>query len=109
MKKYRVFLFLTVMVLLVAAVYSYLWLTRLNTEYVFADEVQKQTVIVKEGLRLKTVPHIVEKSESLWVIAREYRPEDDPRKVIYEIMLANGLDDTVLHPGQIIEVPGVRK
>jgi len=107
MKRYRVFLFVMTSVLLIVLVFSYLWLTRLNTVAVFAEQ-PAQVTVDKPDLALKTVEHVVEPGNTLWEIARKYRPGEDPRKVIYEIMLENGMDDTRIWPGDVLLVPGVR-
>ena len=48
--------------------------------------------------------HTVNHGETLWSIARHYRPETDPRDVIYEMQEVNGITP-LIHPGQTIWVP----
>lgn len=48
---------------------------------------------------------VVEDGDTLWSIAARWRPEDDPRLVIREIMALNDLDDAMLRPGQRLIVP----
>ncbi|ANJ28918.1 hypothetical protein ATC03_12605 [Agromyces aureus] len=43
--------------------------------------------------------------ESLWSIAESLAPQADPRDVIDEIMRLNGLDDSVVQPGQRLALP----
>jgi len=52
----------------------------------------------------KPVEHIVEPGETLWQIAREYQPEVDPRKAIYEIKEENELETAEIYPGQVLVV-----
>ena len=53
----------------------------------------------------KTTTHIVAPGETLWQIALEYAPERDPRRFIYEIQLANGLEGASILPGQKLILP----
>lgn len=54
--------------------------------------------------------HVVKPNETLWSIAENYRPNEDTRKIVYEIRKANAsrsgerLDPNIL-PGQVIRVP----
>lgn len=107
MKKYRVFLFMIVIVLLLVPVYSYFW--QVNTVNVLAEPVKAPVQIEKPEMVLKTIEHQVESGDSLWAIAREYRPDEDPWTVIRELQLANGLENDLIHPNQVIKVPGVRE
>ncbi|SFR88722.1 LysM domain-containing protein [Agromyces sp. CF514] len=43
--------------------------------------------------------------ESLWSIAESLAPQGDPRELIDEIVRLNGLDDTVVQPGQRLALP----
>jgi len=49
--------------------------------------------------------HKVQPGESLWSISEKYLPDIDPRTGIRWIMDANGLDDVLIHPGDILNVP----
>lgn len=54
--------------------------------------------------------HVVKPQETLWDIAETYHPNEDTRKIVYEIRKANAgrsgekLDPKIL-PGQVIRVP----
>ncbi|MGY5882675.1 LysM peptidoglycan-binding domain-containing protein [Modestobacter lacusdianchii] len=70
------------------------------------------TVVVVElgdrdgGLRLagsSTV--VVQSGDTLWSIAREVAPEEDPRAVVDAIVELNGLDSVDLLPGAELELP----
>ena len=51
---------------------------------------------------------IVEPGETLWQIAREnYNPQENLRKVIYEIRETNDLDNVILNPGQELKLPAI--
>ena len=40
--------------------------------------------------------HVVQPGETLWGIAQRYRPNEDPRKVVYEIQEASGVESGLL-------------
>lgn len=48
---------------------------------------------------------IVTEGDTLWNIAAQVNPDEDPRKVIKEIKNLNNLSLSVIHPGQILIVP----
>jgi nucleoid-associated protein YgaU len=48
---------------------------------------------------------VVEPGDTLWSIARELAPQEDVRAVVDALVEVNGLDDTVLLPGQVLQVP----
>lgn len=48
--------------------------------------------------------HIVAPGETLWEIAREYRPNEDVRQVVWEIRKENGIGP-MLQVGQEIRIP----
>ncbi|WP_035166527.1 LysM peptidoglycan-binding domain-containing protein [Caloramator sp. ALD01] len=48
--------------------------------------------------------YVVQAGDTLWKIAKQYRPNEDPRKVIYEIRKHNGITP-IIYPGQVIEIP----
>ena len=54
-----------------------------------------------------TVQVTVAQGDSLWNIAQRLAPDSDPRGVIQEIQQLNGLPGTLIHPGQVLVVPGV--
>jgi hypothetical protein len=43
--------------------------------------------------------------DTLWTIAEELSPEDDPRDLVHEIMTLNQLTSAALTPGQEIAIP----
>jgi nucleoid-associated protein YgaU len=57
-------------------------------------------------LRLAGVQSVVvQPGDTLWSIATEAAGTDDVREVVDRIQELNGLDDTVLIPGQVLELP----
>lgn len=50
---------------------------------------------------------VVGAGDSLWGIAEQIAPSEDPRDVILEIMRLNGLSDAVVQPGQRLSLPVV--
>jgi len=48
--------------------------------------------------------HTVEPGDTLWSISLKYRPDADPRQVVWEIKQASGCD-SVIYPGQVVRVP----
>lgn len=50
---------------------------------------------------------VVGAGDSLWGIAEQIAPSEDPRDVILEIMRINGLADAVVQPGQRLALPAV--
>ena len=52
------------------------------------------------------IEHVVSPGETLWSIAKHYRPDADPREIVWEIQQAS--DTTALiRPGQVLLVPEV--
>lgn len=50
------------------------------------------------------IEHTVQPGETLWQIARHYRPDADPRQVVWEIRQVNDIG-AVIYPGQVVRVP----
>ncbi|MGY1858134.1 LysM peptidoglycan-binding domain-containing protein [Modestobacter sp. SYSU DS0290] len=48
---------------------------------------------------------VVQPGDTLWSIAGDVAPDEDRRAVVDAIRDRNDLDDVVLHPGQVIELP----
>ncbi|OMQ16089.1 hypothetical protein A7K94_0204905 [Modestobacter sp. VKM Ac-2676] len=48
---------------------------------------------------------VVQPGDTLWSIAGSVAPEEDRRAVVDAILDRNGLDDVVLQPGQVLELP----
>jgi nucleoid-associated protein YgaU len=49
--------------------------------------------------------YVVKPGDTLWAIA-EARHGGDPREGVWRIQEANGLEGSILRPGQVILVPG---
>lgn len=48
----------------------------------------------------------IQRGDTLWSIALNNKPESyDTREIVYEIMMANDLEDSKLNPGDVIKVP----
>lgn len=53
-----------------------------------------------------TTTHVVARGDTLWVLAASVAdPGSDLRRVVAAIEEMNGLDDAVLHPGQVLTLP----
>lgn len=48
---------------------------------------------------------IVQNGDTLWSLARNYFPNSDPRRAIFEIRKINSLEDPTIYPGQVLEIP----
>ena len=51
------------------------------------------------------IRHIVQPGETLWGIAKRYRPDEDPRRVVAEIQEASNVEGELIYPYQLILVP----
>ena len=52
------------------------------------------------------VEHLVVTGDTLWDIAATYTPAgEDVRHTVLDIRRANGLQDSVIFPGQVLEIP----
>ncbi|MGM9551953.1 MAG: LysM peptidoglycan-binding domain-containing protein [Clostridia bacterium] len=51
--------------------------------------------------------HAVDTGDTLWKIAEEHNPDytGDIREITYQIKKANGMKDSVVYVGQVLEVP----
>lgn len=49
--------------------------------------------------------YIIQPGDTLWEICEEKFPDEDPRKVIYEIKKINGMETSEIRAFQKIEVP----
>ena len=55
---------------------------------------------------VETVDYKVRSGDSLWAIADDYTPEGrDVRNTIEAIKRLNDIEGSVIHPGQLLEVP----
>ena len=50
------------------------------------------------------VRYVVQPGDTLWEIA-ESRSQGDPREAIWMISRRNGLEDSLLQPGQVLVIP----
>ena len=50
--------------------------------------------------------YVVREGDTLWSIARRLASGTDPRRVVDELVRANGVDPGSLVPGQTLVVPG---
>lgn len=48
---------------------------------------------------------IVDYGDTLWTIAKSIAPNVDPRKVVWDIQKLNQIDQTMIYPGQVLQVP----
>ena len=52
------------------------------------------------------VEHVVVTGDTLWDIAAAYTPAgEEVRHTVADISAANGLEDSVIYPGQVLQVP----
>lgn len=49
---------------------------------------------------------VVAQGDSLWEIALRLNPEGDPRETVVRLRRLNGLESNLIHPGQVLLVPG---
>lgn len=49
--------------------------------------------------------HLVQPGDTLWSIARQYMPETDPRVGVEWIKEVNRLEDAMIRPGDVLNVP----
>jgi hypothetical protein len=55
------------------------------------------------------VTYVVQPGDSLWSIARRFRPEESPHLVISEILSVSGLPETRVQAYQQIRIPTARR
>ena len=58
-----------------------------------------------KGGPVETTSYIVQPGDTLWEICEEKFPNEDPRKVIYEIKKINGMKTSALKVHQKIQIP----
>ena len=61
--------------------------------------------VMAAGPEPTTVDYTVRAGDTLWMIADEMGPDEDLRGVVAEIRDLNGLDSSLIFPGQILVVP----
>jgi nucleoid-associated protein YgaU len=58
------------------------------------------------GSAVSSITHVVRSGDTLWDIASGVaEPGSDVRNVVEDIKRANGLRDSLIHPGQVLVVP----
>lgn len=67
------------------------------------------SVVILDGVSAKPVIDYaevtVEYGDTLWTIAKRIAPNQDPRKVVWEIQEMNDMNKSIIYPGQRIHVP----
>lgn len=59
-----------------------------------------------ESLPPPTVDYVVRPGDTLWAIASAHKESDeDIRAVVAVIADINGIDGSVIHPGQVLQIP----
>lgn len=65
---------------------------RRRTEHKMAAAVTQSEIVVQRG-------------DTLWAISKAQFPQEDPRRVIEEILQLNRLDSARIYPGQVLNIP----
>ena len=84
-KTYRIIMAIVVLVLAYAVMQHFMPTANANNQDIYIE-------------------HTVEPGETLWQIAQHYRPDVDPRQVVWEIRQVNDIG-AVIYPGQVVRVP----
>ncbi|HZW83781.1 MAG TPA: LysM peptidoglycan-binding domain-containing protein [Candidatus Deferrimicrobium sp.] len=50
-------------------------------------------------------PVLIHEGDTLWNLACKYVPNEDPRKVIHNIIEVNNLNDPTIRPGLVLKIP----
>jgi len=69
---------------------------------VLGDSIGRQDVEAKAVARSR---YVVQPGDTLWSIAVEMAPSEDPRPLVDAISSTNAIDPTTLAPGQTIVIP----
>ncbi|SFU70418.1 LysM peptidoglycan-binding domain-containing protein [Alicyclobacillus macrosporangiidus] len=56
----------------------------------------------------KTTLYTVQPGDTLWSIASRLDKHQDPRQAVWDIMQANGLKDSLIRPGMVLQIPAGR-
>lgn len=72
---------------------------------VFAAAWSPSAAADDEGAAVGTVTVVVAEGESLWSVIGERAYDRDPRVVIDEVHTLNGMESSVVHPGQRLVLP----
>jgi LysM repeat protein len=49
--------------------------------------------------------HVIERGETLWGVAQDAAPDQDPRDYVGRLLRVNGLSSPQVHPGQTLILP----
>ena len=83
------------------AVAVFLWVML----FIAALEINRPAGADETAGKHELVRHVVQPGETLWGIAQRYRPNEDPRKVVYEIQEASGIEGGLIRAYQLVLVP----
>jgi len=61
--------------------------------------------VMAAGPEPTTADYQVRSGDTLWAIATTVAGDDDVRDVVWQIKHLNGLDSSVIYPGQVLVVP----
>ena len=86
-KKFKRFMFLTVLLISMFTFTSILTLNAYSKDISYFDYIS------------------VQQGDTLWSIAKDYASNKDIREVIYEISKLNNIHNTTIYPGDIIKIP----
>jgi LysM repeat protein len=68
-------------------------------------DVARSTASTEAGGAAQHQTVIVQPGDTLWAIARDVAPDDDPRDMVQRLLDLNGLTSPVIIPGQHLAVP----
>ncbi len=63
------------------------------------------SAVYANGGPIATMDYRVEAGDSLWSIASEQHPDRDVRETVSLIRSINGIDGSLIYPGQVLELP----
>ncbi|HOA30543.1 MAG TPA: LysM peptidoglycan-binding domain-containing protein [Clostridia bacterium] len=64
-----------------------------------------KSIKTKPQTTYKTV--VVEQGDTLWDLAKEYYPDMEIRRAVYELKKINNLQDATIYEGQSLKVPDI--
>lgn len=83
--------------------YSVVGITLIATVMVLTAVIVFQNTDVQQKIDYKEI--IVNPGDTLWGIAKATAPDQDPRKIIWDIRQINELEQAIVYPGQILVIP----